>query len=177
MRPFETITIPILPEDKQIAKLVLVAISLHLIEGAFPSPLPGVKPGIANIIVLFVMLRYDFKTAAWVSILRIFASSLLLGQFLTPTFTLSLAGACTSLLVLYVAQGLPKRYFSAISLSVFAAMSHILGQIAMVRLWLIPSPHIWSLLPMLLAAAILFGLTNGLITQYLIHKSKVKINK
>ena len=63
------------PDDHRIAKLTAIAIGLHLIEAIVPSPLPGVKPGIANIITLYVLYRYDFATAAWVSLLRIFAAS------------------------------------------------------------------------------------------------------
>ena len=84
-------------DDHRIAKLAALAISLHLVEAVLPSPLPGVKPGLANIVTLFVLYRFDFATAAWVSLLRVFASSLLLGSFLSPTFALSLSGAVFSL--------------------------------------------------------------------------------
>ncbi|HAF00267.1 MAG TPA: heptaprenyl diphosphate synthase, partial [Methylophilaceae bacterium] len=94
------ITIQTTEEDHKIAKLTAFAIGLHLVESAFPSPLPGVKPGIANIVTLYVLYRYGIKTAAWVSLLRVFASSLLLGQFLSPSFLLSLGGACLSLIIL-----------------------------------------------------------------------------
>lgn len=80
-------------DDHRIAKLAALAIGLHLIEAVVPSPLPGVKPGIANIVTLYVLYRFDFVTAAWVSLLRVFASSLLFGNFLSPTFALSLSGA------------------------------------------------------------------------------------
>ncbi len=75
-----TISITTTKEDHQIAKLTALAIGLHVIETIFPSPLPGVKPGIANIITLYVLMQYGFGTAAWVSLLRVFASSLLIGQ-------------------------------------------------------------------------------------------------
>ena len=93
-----------------------MAIGLHIFEAVIPSPLPGVKPGIANIVTLYVLYEYGFATAAWVSLLRVFASSLLLGQFLSPTFVLSLCGAIFSLGALFFAQHLPKKYFSAITL-------------------------------------------------------------
>ena len=119
--------------DHHVAKLTALAIGLHIIEAVIPSPLPGVKPGIANIVTLFVLYQYGFATAAWVSLLRVFASSLLLGQFLSPTFVLSLSGALLSLLALYFTQHLPKKYFSAISLSILAAFAHIVGQLLVVR--------------------------------------------
>ena len=146
-----------------------------MIEAVIPSPLPGVKPGIANIVTLFVLYEYGFATAAWVSLLRVFASSLLLGQFLSPTFVLSLNGALLSLTALFFAQHLPKKYFSAISLSILAAFAHIAGQLLVVRLWLIPHTGIIYLIPIFAIAALVFGLINGLITTKLIqqnHKQK-----
>jgi heptaprenyl diphosphate synthase len=161
------LTIKTNTEDFHIAKLTALAIGLHMIEAVIPSPLPGVKPGIANIVTLFVLYQYGFATAAWVSLLRVFASSLLLGQFLSPTFVLSLSGAVLSLLALFLAQHLPKKYFSAISLSIFAAFAHIAGQLIIVRVWLIPHTGIVYLIPIFALAALIFGLINGLITSRL----------
>lgn len=159
------------PDDHRIAKLTAIAIGLHLIEAIVPSPLPGVKPGIANIITLYVLYRYDFATAAWVSLLRIFAASLLLGQFLSPTFVLSLSGGVCSLLVLGLASRLPPRWFGPVSLSVFSALAHIAGQLLVVWLWLIPHSGVSYLIPIFATSALLFGIVNGLITIRLLNHS------
>lgn len=158
-------------DDHRIAKLTAIAIGLHLIEAIVPSPLPGVKPGIANIITLYVLYRYDFATAAWVSLLRIFAASLLLGQFLSPTFVLSLSGGVCSLLVLGLASRLPPRWFGPVSLSVFSALAHIAGQLLVVWLWLIPHSGVSYLIPIFATSALLFGIVNGLITIRLLNHS------
>lgn len=164
-----TISITTTKEDHQIAKLTALAIGLHVLEAMFPSPLPGVKPGIANIITLYVLMQYGFGTAAWVSLLRVFASSLLLGHFLSPTFILSLAGALLSLAVLYFVQYLPKKHFSVISLSILAAFAHIAGQLIIVRLWLIPHTGVAYLIPVFALAALFFGTLNGLICMRLFN--------
>ena len=103
-----TVEIRTTADDHRIAKLAALAIGLHIAEAIIPSPLPGVKPGIANIVTLYVLYRFDFATAAWVSLLRVFASSLLLGNFLSPTFVLSLAGAVSSLFALALGAKLPN---------------------------------------------------------------------
>ena len=164
----KTIHIQATAADHHVAKLTALAIGLHLIEAVIPSPLPGVKPGVANIVTLFVLYKYGFATAAWVSLLRVFASSLLLGQFLSPTFVLSLNGALCSLAALFFAQHLPKKYFSAISLSIFAAFAHIVGQLIIVRLWLIPHTSIIYLVPIFAIAALVFGVINGLVVKKLL---------
>ena len=163
-------TIRITPDadDHRIARLAALAIGLHLIEAVVPSPLPGVKPGIANIITLYVLYRYDFATAAWVSLLRVFASSLLLGNFLSPTFALSLTGALLSLAALAAAIRLPSRWFGPVSLSILAASAHIAGQLLVVRLWLIPHAGMTYLIPVFALAALVFGTINGLIAAKLL---------
>jgi len=167
----KTLKIHTTEDDHRIAKLAALAIGLHLIEAVVPSPLPGVKPGIANIVTLYVLYRFDFATAAWVSLLRVFASSLLFGNFLSPTFALSLSGAVLSLLALCLAQYLPKRYFGPVSLSIFAALAHMVGQLLLVRFWLIPHAGVAYLIPVFMVAALLFGLLNGLITSALLKKA------
>ena len=159
-------------DDQRVAKLAAIAIVLHMVEAVVPSPLPGVKPGIANIVTLYVLYQYGFATAAWVSILRVFASSLLLGQFLSPTFALSLSGALLSLAVLWLAIRLPKNWFGPVSLSIFAAFAHIAGQLIIVRLWLIPNAGVGYLIPVFATAALFFGVINGLVAQHLLTNQK-----
>lgn len=155
-------------DDHRVAKLAALAIGLHLLESIMPSPLPGVKPGIANIVTLFVLYRFNFATAAWVSLIRVFATSLLLGNFLSPTFALSLGGAIMSLGMLGLAQYLPRQYFGPVSLSILAAFAHMIGQLILVRLWLIPHAGLAYLVPLFMAAALLFGLINGIVTSHLL---------
>ncbi|ACT49169.1 Gx transporter family protein [Methylotenera mobilis] len=163
-------------EDHRIAKLAAVAIALHMLEAVIPSPLPGVKPGIANIVTLYVLLKYGFASAAWVSMLRVFASSLLLGQFLSPTFILSLAGAMLSLGVLRLCMYLPKKHFGTVSLSILAAFAHIAGQLIIVRLWLIPHASVAYLVPVFAMAALFFGLINGVIANKLLYNETSTID-
>lgn len=164
-----TIEISTTPDDHRIAQLAAFAIGLHLVEAVIPSPLPGVKPGIANIVTLFVLYRFDYATAAWVSLLRVVAGSLLLGSFLSPAFALSLTGAIASLATLAMARHLPTRWFGPVSLSIFAAFAHITGQLLVVRLWLIPHAGVAYLVPVFAAAALFFGTVNGLIAARLLR--------
>ena len=104
------IELPVTGEDRRIARLAALAIGLTLAEAAIPSPIPGVKPGLANIVVLTVLLQYGWRAAAWVSALRVLAGGLLLGTLFSPGFWLSAAGALASLMVLGLARHLPERH-------------------------------------------------------------------
>lgn len=159
-------------EDHHIARMAAVALGLAVLENAIPSPLPGVKPGLANIVTLIVLARYGWRVAAWVSLLRVLAGSLLFGNFLAPGFFLGLAGAVCSLLVLAAVQHLPARWFGPVSYSIFAAFAHIAGQMTVVYLWLIPHAGIAMLIPIFAAAALVFGAVNGMIAaRFLENKS------
>lgn len=160
-------------DDYRIARYAAAAIALTVAEAALPSPLPGVKPGIANIVVLLVLLRHGWADAAWVSLLRVFAASLLLGQFLAPGFFLSLSGALASLAMLALTQHLPPRWFGPVSHSILAAFAHIGGQLLLARLWLIPHDGVFYLLPVFATTALVFGLINGLIVARLLQPSVV----
>ena len=160
-----TIKLTATSEDHHIARMAALALGLTVLENAIPSPLPGVKPGLANIITLIVLARFGWRAAAWVSLLRVVAGSLLFGNFLAPGFFLSLAGALLSLLVLAFARHLPARWFGAVTHSILAAFAHIAGQMTVVYLWLIPHSGIAYLIPIFATAALVFGTVNGIIAM------------
>ncbi len=163
-----TIELPVTADDYRIARYAAAAIALTVAEAALPSPLPGIKPGLANIIVLVVLSRYGWRDAAWVSLLRVVAGSLVIGQFLAPGFFLALSGALCSLAVLALAQHLPPRFFGPVSASVLAAFAHIGGQILLARVWLVPHDGVFYLLPLFATAALVFGAINGLVAARLL---------
>lgn len=151
--------------DHRIAWLTALAISIHILESAIPSPLPGLKPGLANVITIAVLIQFGWRTAAWVSFLRVICGSLLLGTFLSPAFILSLGGAVLSMAALWFALRLPGKGFSAIGYSVLASLAHMTGQFTLAWLLFIPNTAVWRLFPVLLTAALLFGIVSGIIAR------------
>ena len=71
------LTFKISEEDIRIARLAALAVTIHIAESALPSPLPGIKPGLANVITLLVLFEFGLRTAAWVSLLRVLVASLI----------------------------------------------------------------------------------------------------
>ncbi|MDD4912609.1 MAG: Gx transporter family protein [Sideroxydans sp.] len=167
-----TIKLTATPEDHHVAKMAAVALGLTVLENAIPSPLPGVKPGLANIVTLIVLARYGWRMAAWVSLLRVVAGSLLFGNFLAPGFFLSLSGAVFSLAALAISMHLPQRWFGAVTHSILAAFAHIAGQMMVVYLWLIPHSGIAYLIPIFATAALVFGTVNGIIAARFIEAAE-----
>ena len=168
-------------EDHRVALLAALAITIHVIESAFPSPLPGVKPGLANVITLFAFLQYGWKVAVQVSLLRVVISSLILGTFLSPTFLLSLSGAVFSLAVLILVQWpfrkRPAVQPSAIGYAILASLSHMSGQFLVAWYFFIPHPGLFKLLPIFMTFAVILGLVSGIITQILINSMKQPLQR
>lgn len=158
-------------EDHLIAWFTALAITIHIAESVLPSPLPGIKPGLANVVTIAVLLRYGLSMAIWVSLLRVLVGSLLLGTFLSPTFMLSLSGALCSVAVLSAAWKLvPGRGLGPLGCSVLAAMGHMAGQFCTAYALFIPHPGLLHLLPVLMTAAVLFGLVSGMIASAMLTR-------
>ena len=177
LHPASHILLNTTAQDHHIARMAAVALGLTILESAIPSPLPGVKPGLANIVTLIVLARYGWRMAAWVSLLRVLAGSLLFGNFLTPGFFLSLSGAVLSLIMLAFARHLPTRWFGPVSHSIYAAFAHITGQMLIVYLWLIPHAGIAYLIPVFATAALVFGTVNGLIAARFMDDKSLLIHE
>jgi heptaprenyl diphosphate synthase len=156
-------------EDYLIAWLTALAITIHVAESALPSPLPGVKPGLANVITIAVLIQFGWRMAAWVAILRVLAGSLLIGTFLSPTFMLSLSGTSFSIATLWLATRVPGQGFGPVGYSVLAAMAHMAGQFAVAYGVFIPHPALLHLLPILMTTAVFFGIINGIIVLALLR--------
>jgi len=152
-------------DDYRIAWLTALAITIHIVESALPSPLPGVKPGLANVVTIVVMLMYGWPTAAWVALLRVIVGSLIIGTFLTPTFVLSLSGAVASVIALGIGTWLPGKGLGPIGYCLIASMAHMAAQFTIAYLIFIPHAGLFKLLPVLMTAAVIFGIVSGIIVS------------
>ena len=157
-------------DDHRIAWLTALAITIHIVESSLPSPIPGVKPGLANIITVICLIHYSWSTAAWVALPRVLVGSLLIGTFLSPTFVLSLSGAVASIAILGLASRLPGEGMGPIGYCLLAALAHMGAQFGVAYLLFIPHQGLFYLLPLLMTAAILFGLSSGIISRHMINK-------
>lgn len=160
--------------DGILAGFAALAILIHVLEAGVPSPIPGLKPGLANVITLIVLVRHGLNAAIWVTALRVLVGSLLVGSFLTPGFWLSAAGAASSLVLLSVAVGwnhlVPRAALTVIGLSAISAVAHVGGQFWLAWQVFVPHPGLVTLLPPLLTAALILGIGTGMLTRALLQR-------
>jgi len=161
-------------DDQRIAWLTALAITIHIAEGALPSPIPGVKPGLANIVTIVCLMHYGWRTAVWVAILRVLVGSILIGTFLSPTFALSLSGAVASVTVLGLASRLPLG-LGPVGYSLLAAMAHMTAQFFTAYTLFIPHQGLFHLLPILMTVAVVFGLGSGIIANQIVKSTSINL--
>lgn len=141
------------------ALLTALAMVLSWLESllVFPGLLPGMKVGLANIVVVFALYRLGLREAAVLSLARVLLVSFTFGN--AYSFAYSLAGAALSLAVM---AGLKKwDRFSLLGVSVAGGVCHNLGQLA-VAMAVLGTARLGWYLPVLLASGTAAGAVTGI---------------
>ncbi len=163
-------------KTKKIAYLGLLtalAMVLSYVEVLLPpiiASLPGIKMGLANIAVVFALYVFSFREAFMISLVRVFAMSLLFGDVLTLAY--STAGAVLSLSVMFVLKRTDK--FSTVGVSVAGGVSHNIGQI-LVAVFAFKTVEIGYYMIVLTVSGTVAGILVGSISAILTNKLKNKI--
>ena len=122
-----------------------------------PIPVPGVKLGLATLIILIVLKLYGAKEGLLLNILRILLAGFLFGSFSTILY--SLAGGLLSFAVMGVL--LKTKLFSLMGVSIAGGVCHNLGQLLLASVSL-NSAALLSYMPVLLISGLLTGLLIGI---------------
>ena len=155
-----------------IAMFLSISVVLGYVESLIPMFIPGVKIGLANVIILIMLYEFKFYEALIVDILRIFIVSLILSTFLTPVFYMSLAGGILSYLVMLLFSRI--NFFSPIGVSVIGAIFHCIGQV-LVAMFLLSTSLVLYYLPFIMLFSVLTGIVTGIITKFYLKMSITNI--
>lgn len=148
------------------AILVSAALILGYVESLIPvfAAVPGVKVGLANIVVVFALYKMGNKAAAIISALRIFLSALLFGNMFAMLYSFS--GATLSLLSMIILKKTDK--FSVITVSIVGAVMHNLGQIIAAMFVLQTKELIYYMAPLTVsgvAAGAVIGVVGAIVCE------------
>lgn len=135
-----------------------------LLPPLFPS-VPGIKMGLPNIIIVFLLYRRSAGSAIAVSLLRIALVSMLFGNAMVLLY--SLAGGILSILVMILLRRL--NILSTVGVSVAGGVAHNVGQILMATL-LLDTAEIGYYLIVLTVTGIIAGVFVGLCGSAMIKK-------
>ncbi len=156
-----------------LAMLIAGAIILSIVEGFIPSfGIPGIKLGLANILILVTMYELGPKEALVVNISRVYLANLLRGTIMGMGFVMSLTGAILSYLIMLLFYLLIRK-FSVIGVSVLGSIAHIIGQLLIAMLYL-GSSVVIIYLPFIGISAIVTGVFVGIIAHLIIKTGVIK---
>lgn len=141
---------------------VALALSLQLLEGMLPVPLPipGFKLGLANLVSVYLLLAADWRMAAWVVGGRVLLASLFGGTLLGPAFWLSTAGATLSLIGMNFVLRCWSVDVTIIGVSLIGAILHNLAQLVTAS-FLMQTTGVFALWPWLVSFALPTGFVTG----------------
>lgn len=156
---------------KRIAFLGLtasLALLLSYVEFLLPPifvAVPGIKVGLPNVVILYVLYCMGIKSAALVSLIRICISSILFGNAMILAY--SVAGAILSLVVMGILKKIDK--LSSVGVSVAGGVMHNLGQV-LVAMVLLDTPQIAYYMIVLTVTGTISGIFIGLCGALLIKR-------
>lgn len=153
-------------EEMKTSKLTMLGLCAALamifsfVESQIPPvvPIPGVKMGLPNIAIIFVLYRVGAKEAYAVNLVRILLTSFLFGMSHLPY---ALVGGMLSLTVMVLMKRFTK--FSSVSVSVIGGVFHNIGQVAVAYVITETAQLFTYYLPMLLVSGTIAGVVIGVV--------------
>ncbi len=149
--------------------LIALAFIFSYIESLIPIPfgVPGMKLGLANLVVISALYGMCWKDAFVLSIIRI----LLVGfTFRDPsTMLFSLAGGLLSWLLMVVFQ--KSKLFSMVGVSIIGGVAHNIGQISVAIVY-VNNANLIYYLPLLLISGVVTGALIGVLGSMIVKRIK-----
>lgn len=158
----------------RLSMLLALGVVLNIVESFIPffnGTIPGLKLGLANIIVIVVLYLFSFKEAIYISILRVFLVGILRTGLFSMTFFFSLGGAILSIIIMSIAK---KTKLSIVGVSVLGSISHSIGQI-LIAILLLKNIYIIYYAPWIILFSLPTGIITGIISKSLVNNFKNRL--
>lgn len=123
-------------------------------------PVPGVKLGAANSIMVFLLYFAGAKEAVLVNICRVFLSGFLFGNMAAILYSLS--GALFSFLAMVLLKKTDRLSIAGVSMA--GGVFHNIGQLITAS-FILKTLTVWYYLPVLLLSGTLTGSLIGILTE------------
>lgn len=132
--------------------------------------IPGVKLGLANLVVVVMLYLAGTKEAFLLSMLRILLAGFLFGNPFSIIYSLS--GGILSFLAMFLLKKTEKLH--VVSISVIGGIFHNIGQLG-VAAAVVENYNLFYYMPVLLIAGFLTGLLIGILAQEMIMRMKERM--
>ena len=146
---------------------ISLAMILSYVESLIPPlvAVQGVKIGLPNLVIMFMLYRVGSREAITVSLIRVVLVSLLFSSAMSMAY--GLAGAALSLSGMMLLR--KTNLFSCITVSVVGGVLHNIGQIA-VAILITGTKQLVLYLPVLLISGVIAGVAIGICAGLLIKR-------
>ncbi len=152
-----------------LATFTAIASLLFLIENLIPKPLPFLRIGLANILIILTLVLIGVKEALLITVTKTILGTFFSGLLFSPTVLLSLGSSIVSITVMFVALK-TRINFSLIGISILGAFFHNVMQLFLVYVLLIKEVRIFYLFPVLSIIALISGFITGMIAYSSYHR-------
>lgn len=149
------------------AMLAALALIFSYIEAILPlsSGIPGVKLGIANLVVIIALYTLGFRYAMAINLIRILVAGLLFNGAFGALYSLS--GGILSLAVMYLLK--KTGLFSTIGVSMAGGVAHNFGQLLVAAL-IVSTMKLFYYFPVLLFSGMISGILLGFVASITLKK-------
>lgn len=130
---------------------------------------PGIKLGLANIVIIILLFRFGTKEAYGISVARVILAGFLFGNLASILY--GLAGAMLSLTVMLLLKKTGK--FKVITVSAVGGICHNVGQL-IVAILVLENYRISYYLPVLLIFGLVTGILIGIVAQEVILRLRMQ---
>ena len=151
------------------AMMIALAMIFSYVETMIPINfgIPGVKLGLANLVIVAAIYLFGGKQAFLISIVRIFLSGFMFGNLASIMY--SLAGGLLSLAVMLLLK--KKDKLSILTVSVMGGICHNIGQL-IVAMLVVENLKLIFYVPVLLISGFLTGLLIGIVCRVILPAVK-----
>lgn len=133
--------------------------------------IPGIKLGLANLIIIIALYKMSVKEAYVLSVVRVLLAGFIFGNLFSIIY--SLAGGLLSLTVMALLKRSDK--FSILGISMAGGVSHNIGQL-IVAMVVLESLNIAYYMPVLLISGLITGLVIGIVSGEMLKRlAKLRI--
>ncbi len=98
-----------------------LAIFLAMVEAIIPKPIPFLRIGLANIPLVVLVTKLDFKNYMYLALLKVVGAGFVTGTVFSPIFLIAFCGTIVSALVMFSVSRLLKDKVSYLGLSIIGA--------------------------------------------------------
>ncbi len=154
--------------------LIALAFILSYIESIIPIPIPvpGIKLGLANLVVIAGLYTMGAKEAFVLSMIRIVLVGFTFGSPSTMMF--SFAGGLLSWFLMVVFR--KSKWFSIVGVSIMGGIAHNIGQI-LTAIWVVNNATLMYYLPFLLISGAVTGTVIGMVGSIIVKRMEsMKLN-